>query len=103
MASRDVVEILNAALCELGGLIRFPGESGCLRFLEQRFASDECGQSQVITRSARGLNDIDEDTEDSEATKKTPLYTPLQFQQSAASTEPIKRVHLCDRGSFVVR
>jgi len=30
MVSRDVVEILNAALSELGGLIRFPGESGCL-------------------------------------------------------------------------
>ena len=31
--SRDVVEILNAALFELGGLIRFPGESGCLNLV----------------------------------------------------------------------
>jgi hypothetical protein len=103
VASRDVVEILNAALCELGGLIRFPGESGCLRLLEERFASDECRQSQIITRSAQGLNDIDEDSEDSEATKKKPLDTPLQFQQSAASTEPIKRIHLRDRVILVVR
>ena len=33
VASRDVVEILNAALSELGGLIRFPGESGCLNLV----------------------------------------------------------------------
>jgi hypothetical protein len=30
MASRAAVEIPNAALFELGGLIRFPGASGCL-------------------------------------------------------------------------
>jgi hypothetical protein len=70
VASRDVVEILNATLFDLGGRIRFPGESGCLRLLEERFASDECRQSQIITRSAQGLNDIDEDSEDSEATNK---------------------------------
>jgi hypothetical protein len=32
VASRDVVEFSNAALSVLGGLIEFPGESGCLSF-----------------------------------------------------------------------
>jgi hypothetical protein len=54
MVSRDAVEISNAALSVLGGLIQFPSKSGCLRLGRDISCRGERGDAWSQSQGAAG-------------------------------------------------